>query len=228
MKRIITFVCVLAFAISCEEEAVSPCAGVVCKNDGVCRNGECQCSPRYVGDFCETLNVSTITFKNNTQTTVSIEVDGELSTITAGSSMAVEGIIGDDMTYSAETSGKNAVGAQIGLLLLWEDTFEVPEDNETINLDVSSQYFFLKIKNSSASTLQGLYVNYLQTSIQTFENNFSLPTGGSTYNIGYYRANTNTDVRMLNAAQTLFWQWEHSVHFTFPFTPNQVVTLTAI
>lgn len=228
MKRIIMFVCVLACAISCEEEAVSPCEGVVCKNDGVCRNGECQCSPRYVGDFCQTLNVSTITFVNNTQTTVTIEVDGELSSITAGSSMAVEGIIGDFLTYTAETSGKNSLGAQVGLLLGWEDSFEVSEDDETISLDVSSQYFFLKIRNNSVNTMQNLYVNYGLTN-QTFDNNFSLPTGGSTYNIGYYRAFTNTVIRMyITNPSTSYYQWTQGTHFTLPFTLNQVVTVTGI
>lgn len=229
MKRIILFVCVLAFAFSCEEEAVSPCAEVVCKNDGVCRNGECQCSPSYKGEFCQTPNFSDITFVNNTQTSVSIEVDGELTTIEAGSSLSVEGIIGDILTYAAETSGENAAGAQIGLRLIWEDSFEVSEDDETINLNVSSQYFFLKIKNNSVSnTMQNLYVNY-GLSTQTLDSNFSLPFGGNTYNIGYYRAFSNTVIRMyITNPSTSFYEWIQGTHFTLPQTENQVVTVTGI
>ena len=229
MKRIILFVCVLAFAFSCEEEAVSPCAEVVCKNDGVCRNGECQCSPRYTGEFCQTPNVSDITFVNNTQTSISIEVDGDLEIIAAGSSLNVEGVIGDVLTYAAETSGENAAGAQIGLRLIWEDSFEVPEEDQTIDLDISSQYFFLKItNNSSVNTMQNLYVNF-GLSTQTFDSNFSLPSGGGTYNIGYYRAFTNTVVRMyITNPSTSFYEWTHGTNFTFPFTPNQVITVTGI
>jgi len=229
MKRFLPFLCIIILTFSCEEETVSPCAGVVCKNDGVCRNGACQCSPRYKGEFCETLNEGTVTFVNNSQTAITINANGEQSQIAKGGNLVVAEIIGESVTFTAETSGKNASGNLIGLKLVWSSiSYEVTNTPRTVPLDISSEFFFLNVKNNSASNIfQGLYVNFGLNS-QTFDNNFSLPADGIIYPIGYYRAFTNTKVRMNIFNKPSFYEWTHGSNFTFPFTKNQIITVTGI
>lgn len=45
----------LLFLIACDKKTTQGdlCEGVVCKNGGVCQNGDCQCPPNYTGPACQ-------------------------------------------------------------------------------------------------------------------------------------------------------------------------------
>lgn len=216
---------ILLLAVSCAEETVSPCEGVVCSNGGVCRAGKCQCPPSHTGENCQTVNTGTITVTNNTFTPVTLVINGQSSTIDPAGTKTVTDVVGKSIVYSAETSGKTSTGGQVGLPLVWNFTEKITKDPKSIPLNVGSEFFFLKIRNNSVNTLAGLYVNY-GLSQQTYETNFSLPPGGSTFNLGYYRSYSNSVVRILIPSKPgFFYQWQS---LAFPGTNNQSITLTAI
>ncbi len=66
----------------------------------------------------------------------------------------------------------------------------------TKTLDVGPSYFFLKIDNTSGHSVTGVYVNYGLVP-QTYD---AITFGSGTFNIGYYAAYTNTDIRCISGA----------------------------
>jgi hypothetical protein len=50
MKNILYLVFISFLLITCKED---PCSGVICQNGGTCAKGNCLCSERYEGAFCE-------------------------------------------------------------------------------------------------------------------------------------------------------------------------------
>ena len=49
--------CLLAILISCNTD---PCEGKVCENGGRCLEGICECPDGFIGDDCETVDVSSL------------------------------------------------------------------------------------------------------------------------------------------------------------------------
>ena len=85
---------------------------------------------------------------------------------------------------------------------------------------MGTNYFYLKLVNSSAAPITKLYVNYgLQA--QTLDN-ITIPNDGKTYSIGYYSAYSNSNARAENA--TSYWYW---ASLSLANTQNQSITLTA-
>ncbi|HEY6951849.1 MAG TPA: Ig-like domain-containing protein, partial [Bacteroidota bacterium] len=177
-------------------------------------------------------NAFTFTFVNTVFTPISITVQGVTLTAQPGDSAIYEFTTNPrSVVYTASTSGKTTGGSTIGRTLNWGGS-SYPIDvslysSYRLQLIVSSNYFFLYVKNTGYTTLGPLYVNYGLTD-QT-RDDISIPQSATnTYQIGYYRAYTNTQVRAYWAYPntTTYSYWNQGTQFTLPFTANQAATLT--
>ena len=164
---------------SCKKD---PCSGVTCYNGGVCDNGNCNCPSGYTGNNCE---LSTITFQNNSFTTVTINVNGTSATIAPnGGTTNFVGTAGSSASVTAYTNGS------YGEVVNWSfaDNFPTGGSLVTDPLNVSSSYFWLEITNNDFSYITTLYSNF-QYSNQLVEN-VSIPNDGNNYGMGYYTVNS--------------------------------------
>jgi hypothetical protein len=173
------------------------------------------------------VNKFEVTFTNNVFTDITLNVTGQSVQIIQPSQSLVLTLPKNPGTlvYSAFTSGKTAQGAQVGLGIEWGTSVDVTGmASYAIDLNVNADLFFLYIKNSGHSTFTPLYVNY-GTTEQTLDN-ISVPPDGVQYRLGYYKAFSNTEVRLYFQNDPSSWiYWTQGIHFTLPFTANQSVTL---
>jgi len=208
----------------CETTIVTnPCAGVTCLNGGYCSSGTCICPTGYTGTYCETPTgggSNSITYHNNTYTPITITVNGSTATIPVAGNKTFTGSSGNSATGTASTSGETTSGTQVGLLITWTISNTFSSSAQTVNLDINSSYFFLKLINSSAYTINKVYVNYGLTS-QTLDN-ISVANSGTLFGIGYYKAWTNSNLYLMSGS--IFW----SYNISLSFTSNQSYTFTAI
>jgi hypothetical protein len=172
----------------------------------------------------------TLTFINSTFTPITLSVGGTPANgpLAAGGGAATFSWNGgrpSTVTYHGSTSGMSTQGTQIGALIAWDYTFSPAfAAADTVTMYVLPSHFFLRLQNTGFSTLAPLYVNY-GTVNQTVDN-IAIPPNGVLYNIGYYRAFTNTSVRAyLSPSATAYVFWNQGTHFTLLFTNNQAVTL---
>ena len=167
-----------------------------------------------------------IIFRNNLYTDIAITLVGEGSDVIAPGDSVIFTLSENPGTfsYTAETSGETAGGTQIGLLITWNySNIDVSTlEFKRINLILTSAYFFMRMQNTGAHTLSPIYVNYGLTD-QTMDN-ISIPNNSVLYNIGYYRAYSNTQVRGYWTGTSTYAYWDQGTHFTFPGTNNQMVT----
>lgn len=166
---------------------------------------------------------STITVHNPTYTTIDLYFNGETRTIAAGGSTVFTDDEGVYATGNASTSGKTTSGTQVGLLITWNNMgayFPSAGSNYDYTLNIDGSYFFLKMQNISTKTISKVYVNYGLLS-QTVDN-ISIPNNGTTYNLGYYQAFTNSNTRAESGAT--YWYWNP---LNLSFTNNQSKTLVA-
>lgn len=167
-----------------------------------------------------------IIFVNNLYTDIFLTLTGEGSDLIPPGDSVVFTLSENPGTfgYTAETSGETNTGTQIGLLITWNyPSIDVSSlEYKRINLILSSAYFFMRMQNTGAHTLSPIYVNYGLTD-QTMDN-ISIPNNSVLYNIGYYRAYSNTQVRGYWTGESTYAYWDQGTHFTFPGTNNQLVT----
>jgi hypothetical protein len=166
---------------------------------------------------------STITFINPTFTPISITFNGQTKTAPVGGNAVFSGPINTTGTGNASTFGKTSSGSQLGLLITWDNislSFPSTGSNFNYTLNVGSDLFFVKMKNTSANGIQKVYVNYNLQS-QTVDN-ISIPNDGTIYSLGYYKAYTNSNVRAENG--NLYWYFNP---LNLPFINNQSITLNA-
>jgi hypothetical protein len=143
--------------------------------------------------------------------------------IPSGSSYTFKNVeYGATFTYYASVSGTMDNGDLIGKVIEWDGSYIV-ENDAFLDLDVSSDYFYLTMQNLGYTNLEDLYVNYGLTS-ETFDPIF-LPNDGYEYGIGYYQAYNNTYIQMFLEASDMYVFWEHGYEFDFPWVDNQVLQL---
>jgi hypothetical protein len=164
---------------------------------------------------------STISYLNNSFKNVTITVNNQTKTIAPGNTVAFTGTPGSLATGTASSSGQTSSGTQVGLKITWALSNTFPASGAlSVPLNVGSNFFFLRIINNSAYTINSLYVNYgLQAQSQ---DNISIPDDGNTYDIGYYSAYSNSNVRAESGS--LYWLWSS---LNLPYTQNQSTTVTA-
>ena len=194
------------------ETAVDPCASITCLNGGACSGGVCTCPTGYSGPNCAALDTTSIIYTNDTYTPISFIANGATTIIPVGGSVTFRGAYTTVLTATATTSGTTSSSTQIGDLISWSLSDAFPASGTTTHyLDVSPNYFFLKVTNNSAAySINQLYVNYLLTS-QTVDN-ITIPNDGNTYNTGYYLAFSNTQIYATSSSGT-HWTW-------MPVIPN--------
>jgi len=167
-----------------------------------------------------------VTFNNQSFTEIELSVDGQgTNTIDAGASLTLTYSVNPgSLVCSAETSGETASGDQVGEKIIWDFTEEVTgKFSQTFNLVVDSDWFFIYIQNNGPHDLGPLYVNP-NTSYQTRDDIY-IPANGIEYQIGYYRAFTDTEVRAYWYDTNYYAYWIQGSNFTLPFTENQSITL---
>ena len=164
---------------------------------------------------------STITYSNNTSTPIKIVIGSQTQTIASKGQVVLTGKPGSVLSGTASTSGVTSSGGQVGNLMTWtlDDTYP-STGNLTINMNVSTDFFFLEITNKSSFPISKVYVNYKLIS-QTVDN-ISIPADGKTYSIGYYKAFSNSNVRAEATGGNF------SGNITLPNTINQVYGFTAV
>lgn len=118
-----------AFSITlytaCKKEEYTPvpdkCAGIVCKNNGVCIQGECDCTAGYSGEFCDNKNIALyIGNWSVTQEIVSTNgkpVSGRTSTYTITISEDASGVTILNFSNFMGEPGFNNVLARIGMTI---------------------------------------------------------------------------------------------------------------
>jgi len=195
------------------------CEGVNCFNGGSCTDGKCNCPAGYKGDFCLVPDTTEIDFYNNTFTPVNISINYQGQVIPVGGYVAYTGPNGYGAKGSANTSEHNSSGAQVGLQLSWTLNDSFPATKRAVYINVPSQYFFLKITNTSSYTINEVFVNYGLAS-QTLDY-LAVPDDGNTYDIGYYDAFTNSNL-YLTASN---YSWTYNLNL--PFTQNQAYNFVA-
>lgn len=163
-----------------------------------------------------------ITYSNPTSTTITLVANGQTKTIPPGGSAEFTGTPSEVVSGTASTSGLTASGSVIGVVMSWNiyDYFPSGGGSTDIALNVGSEYFYLKMINTSTKVIQKLYVNY-GTVGQTL-NNITIPNDGLTYTLGYFNAYSNSNVRAESG--TTYWFWNP---LNLPFSNNQIKTLTA-
>ena len=145
---------------------------------------------------------SSLVYTNDAYTPILITVNGVTSTIAPGASATYTGTPGSAVSGTAATSGLTSTNNVVGVVINWTLADQFPSTGSTTKtLDVSPSYFFLKINNTSIYPVTGVYVNYGLVA-QTFDN---ISFGNGTFNIGYYPAFSNTNVRCVGPG-TIYWE----------------------
>jgi hypothetical protein len=172
----------------------------------------------------------TVTFTNQVFTPISITVGSQRTkTISVAGSEQYYFILNPGtITFSASTSGKTDTGTQVGEQVLWQYTVDVSgKTSASYNLTLSADMFYMYMQNNGTKNLAPIYVNY-GLADQTMDN-IQIPPDNLKYNIGYYKAHSNTEVRAYWVGEAGNYSfWKQGTHFTLPFTQNQSVTLLNI
>ena len=164
---------------------------------------------------------TTIIYKNTSFTNMDITVNNVTKTAAPNATVSFTGSANSTITGSAKTSGATSSSTQVGLMITWNFTGTFPASGtSTINIEVPGTYFFLRIKNNSSRTISKVYVNYGLVS-QTLDN-ITLSNGGQTFNIGYYKAFSNSNVRAESGSY--YWSWNSLV---YQGAVNRLVTVVA-
>jgi hypothetical protein len=164
---------------------------------------------------------TTVTVANNSLTAVEFETDGVKYKLEAGGEKVFTGKPDQVFAGEAVTFGKTTTGSQVGGKLTWtvDDKFP-PTGDRKVNFDVASDYFFLEVINKSEYTITQVIVNF-ELQSQTVDD-VTIENDGETYSIGYYKAFSNSNVRL----RTDIGYW-HQPTLDLPNEKNQKYTFTA-
>jgi PKD repeat protein len=170
-----------------------------------------------------------VTFYNKSFTTITITLNSITKTISAGSSTTYTAVQGSSVSYYAYTYGTTSEGYQLGYKIEWTYSVSLSGGSQSINLDVSSNWFFLYMTNNSSYSWRYLYV-YRTSSLYDYYD-IVIPNNGVKYSLGYF-ASSIYYVKIYSSGQTIQWRWYNNViispygTFVLPGTINQSLNCT--
>lgn len=168
-------------------------------------------------------NIS-VTFTNSVFTDIEITLNNITQTISPGGSVIFDNLNDySEVSYSAYTYGKTTGGTQVGEFIQWSNTLDLTNGSRSIELIINSVYFFLYIRNNGLYDINTVYVNFGYTE-QTVDYVF-IENDNKTYRIGYYRAASNSNVRLYYQYSSVSYSWYQGTQFFLPWTNNQSITL---
>lgn len=205
---------------SCTKKTTDPCSGVNCMNGGVCNKGQCTCPTGYTGIYCETKLTTSLAYKNNASTPITITVNGTTQTINVGSSATFTGNAGNAANGTATTSGTTVGGGTKGVIMQWTLNNSFPASGtQTVDLNVPSDYFFLYMQNTSAASISELYTNNGNSYQMTEDVN--IPNNGIKYAVGYYHASSTVYLAAVSSNASAYTNTA-----TFTLVNNQTFSWT--
>ena len=203
-----------AIQFSCKKDN---CTYVHCLNSGTCNNGICTCAPGYTGDTCQNLATSYITYQNNTFTPITITINGYTQNIPIGGSIIYAGFYSDSALGTAMTTGSGGTGGTVGETVTWTLANAFAVNMQTVPIDVSSVYYYLKVADSGSIAINKILANQ---SVMTETANVTIPNNGVTYGIGYFYAYSNSTIRAVYANGSDY----ADTSMALPMTLNQSFT----
>ena len=175
---------------SCTKD--NTCKSMVCKNASICQSGTCICPTGYTGQYCEE---SVVVYYNGSYTPITITVNNSTHLIPVGGNYTFYGLAGSPANGTASTFYTDNNGKRMGEVVTWQIADKFPSDGNKAShlLDVSSDYFYLKIANGDYyDSVVALKVNY--DSPDQVADSILLPNNGQPYVIGYYKALPGTKI----------------------------------
>lgn len=128
-------------------------------------------------------------------------------------------------TFTAYTFGKTTSNTQLGERIDWSRSLSFERDTVYEEISTSTEYFFLFVKNLSAKEYGPIIINYGTTN--EIEENVLIPGNEVSYQIAYYKALYNSQIRFYNNANTSeYVTFTAGVNFNFPNTKNQYILIT--
>lgn len=169
---------------------------------------------------------TTVSFENTTFTPIEISLGGVNQTIQPAQKVTFQAKAGTQATFNATTSGKTSSGDIVGLKMEWSNSSVTFPTSGTSNvpLAVSGNYFFIMVRNNSVRKINRVLVNYQLQSGTT--ENLLITNDKQLYKLGYYKAFSNSNVRLENTDVNWNWSYSSSV-LALSFKNNQSVTLNA-
>lgn len=168
---------------------------------------------------CHKDRVTTIvTIQNYTNSDLTISLNGQTRTLAYNTSASFSGSPGSLLNGTVTTPSGTT-----GVALSWSlsgYTFP-PSGTEIIPIDVTSEYFYLTVKNNTNRSIVQVTTNSGSSDQKT--DNISIPPNdGYTYGVGYYKAYSNTDVVFTESDQTTV----QITNLGLPFSQDQFFAAT--
>jgi hypothetical protein len=209
-----TMLTLLAFGAivytSCRKDR---CKTLNCQNGGTCSDGFCICATGYTGTYCQTPNVSSIAFRNETFTPVTLTINGANYSVDTGKFITFTGSYGDTIKGTAFTHGTYGLNVDI-------DPFKIvfPVRGTTMHdLNVNANFFFLMATNNNSTVPYITQVHVYNPQSDTVLDVTSVYNDGRSYHIGYYEAFNDTKVALEKTPLV----WKFSPPFSTALTKNQ-------
>ena len=132
-----------------------------------------------------------ITINNNTHSSATYNLGGSNGTINVGSSKTVTYDTNYGNVNFSSTVGSSTI---CGLVLSLDGvTLYIQTQDQVIDLDVSSNFFFLYLINNSYAYIDDISVDWLEPS--EIGCSVNIPNNGTTRSIGYFERTSNPELR---------------------------------
>jgi hypothetical protein len=167
---------------------------------------------------------NTIEFKNNAPAPIYLDVDGKIDTIRISSSFNYTARKNTRIKTKAYSYWTNIKGEVLGTRIQWAiDTVVHADGNFTYPLYVNSNYFFLKVVNTSTANINYITVN-TYNSDDKYTLNIKIPNDGVIYSVGYFKILPNTKIEIWNI-NNYYLNWTNGNNMNFSDNYNQTMLL---